>query len=190
MQRNYFLNFFTLPLICYDILKMASIEVKFISSSSQTQILKSFRVGFNLFPGQKYVAYLRAFFTKPNTTAKNNNIVCFCHQNGFKSTKLSTLWLKEKFQNKVLKIWVAFEGHNWELQPAFCWSVSGSETTTAGELRSVDHRKHLNSDTETDIHASMSTTASIYENPPTLFSWLLRYLKVWQTRMHGLFPDR
>ena len=36
MHRNRFSNFYTLPLICYSILKMASIEVKHISSSSQT----------------------------------------------------------------------------------------------------------------------------------------------------------
>ena len=36
MCQNHFLNFCTLPLICYNILKMASIEVKLITSSSQT----------------------------------------------------------------------------------------------------------------------------------------------------------
>ena len=41
---------------------------------------------------------------------------------------------------------------------------------TAGELWSVDHRKHLNSDPETDIHAGLSPTAHSYENPPTVFS--------------------
>ena len=40
MRRNYFLIVFTLPLICFNILKMASIEVKFILSLSQTRILK------------------------------------------------------------------------------------------------------------------------------------------------------
>ena len=38
MCRNHFLNFCTLPLICYNILKMASIEVKLISSSFRTRI--------------------------------------------------------------------------------------------------------------------------------------------------------
>ena len=37
MRRNHISNFYTLPLICYSILKMASIEVKQISSSSQTR---------------------------------------------------------------------------------------------------------------------------------------------------------
>ena len=38
MCRNHFLNFYILPLICYNILKMASIEVKWITSSSQAQM--------------------------------------------------------------------------------------------------------------------------------------------------------
>ena len=38
MCRNPFLNFYTLPLICYNISKMASIEVKLITSSAQTRI--------------------------------------------------------------------------------------------------------------------------------------------------------
>ena len=38
MCQNHFLNFCTLPLICYNILKIASIEVKLITSSSQTRI--------------------------------------------------------------------------------------------------------------------------------------------------------
>ena len=46
----------------------------------------------------------------------------------------------------------------------------GRRPTTAGELRSVDHRKHLNSHPETDIHAGLSPTAFSYENPPTVFS--------------------
>ena len=38
MYRNHFLNFYTLPLFCYNILKMAAIEVKLKTSSSQTRI--------------------------------------------------------------------------------------------------------------------------------------------------------
>ena len=38
MCRNHFLNLYTLPLICYNILKMASVEVKLVSSLSQTRI--------------------------------------------------------------------------------------------------------------------------------------------------------
>ena len=46
----------------------------------------------------------------------------------------------------------------------------GRRPTTAGELWSVDHRKHPNSDPETDFHAGLSPTAYSYENPPTVFS--------------------
>ena len=38
MCRNHFLNFYTLPLICYYITKMASIEVKLKTSLSQTRM--------------------------------------------------------------------------------------------------------------------------------------------------------
>ena len=38
MYRNHYINFNTLPLICCNILKMASIEVKLKTSSSQTRI--------------------------------------------------------------------------------------------------------------------------------------------------------
>ena len=53
-------------------------------------------------------------------------------------------------------MWVAFGGPNWELQPDL---FPGRRPTTSGELRSVDHRKHLNSDPETDFHAGLSPTA-------------------------------
>ena len=39
MCRNHFLNFYTLTLICYNTLKMAAIEVKLMTSLSQTRIL-------------------------------------------------------------------------------------------------------------------------------------------------------
>ena len=38
MCWNQFLNLYTLPVICYNILKMASIGVKWITSSSQTRM--------------------------------------------------------------------------------------------------------------------------------------------------------
>ena len=66
----------------------------------------------------------------------------------------------------------------------------GRRPMTDGEFRSVNHRKHLNSDPETDIHAGLSPTAYSKENPPTVFSWMLRDLEVWQASMHGLFPDK
>ena len=77
----------TLPLICYNILKMASTEVKWITSLSQTRILKSFRVGLNLFPGPSVVVYFHAFFTKPNINNIYNNSNSSSHQNSFKKSK-------------------------------------------------------------------------------------------------------
>ena len=40
------------------------------------------------------------------------------------------------------------------------------------------------------VLAQRQMKVSGYENPPAIFSWLLPDLKVWQTHMHGLFPDR
>ena len=80
MRRNHILNFYTLPLICYYILKMASIEVKLRTSSSQTRKLKKlpgyilfvygsdlvcFRVRYSQFPAPIF----RVFF--------GSDLVCF-----------------------------------------------------------------------------------------------------------------
>ena len=94
-----------------------------------------------MFPGQNYVAYFRAFFTKPNTTANYNNIVCFCHQT---VEKVQRLMLFSRRINLITSDSI-YDKHLEDLIESFSMLSAdlfpGQRPAPAGELRGEDHRK-------------------------------------------------
>ena len=88
MYRNLFLNFYTLPLFCYNILKTAAKEVKLITSSSQTRI----HVVISVLIGQQISVWVNvcpAFLACGSSLSGNRPCIRVCQTLRFSNNQLN-----------------------------------------------------------------------------------------------------